>query len=213
MSEIPKGDQYDTSAIDTHIKEIAKRERSITTGFRIKNFSQIVLWASLAGFAFALIFILISYGIRIIIYPPPEKEFIERPIPSEIILKLDEPLLVELNNETEDQRTMREINRNIKNTPNNKIVSEFTKFHKDSVDGFLVHTGWTYENSNSREPRSEFCYSRSSMIGEISSVRYDIATKKGKEFTEPPDVTTLMKEMNISNSLATKIINACYWFN
>ena len=90
MSDIPKADQYDTSAIDTHIKEIAKRERSITTGLRLKNLSQIVLWTSLAGFAFALIFILISYGIRLMIYPPPEKEFIERPIPSEVTLKLDE---------------------------------------------------------------------------------------------------------------------------
>ena len=97
MSDIPEADQYDTSPIDTHIKEVAKRERSITRGFQIKNFGQMVLWGSLAGLAFALIFILISHGIRLMIYPPPEKEFIERPIPSEITLKLDEPLLVELN--------------------------------------------------------------------------------------------------------------------
>ena len=214
MSEIPKGDQYDTSAIDTHIKEIAKRERSITTGFRIKNLSQIVLWLSLAGFAIALIFILISYGIRLIKYPPPEKEYIERPIPSEITLKLDEPLLVELNNETQDQRTMREIERNNKNTPNNKVVSEFTKFNSIQVGEYSVTTGWTYENSNARRPKNEFCYTSSPSLGKkISSLRTEIATKKDQEFSVLPNKAALIEEMNISNSLATDMIDACEWFN
>ncbi len=211
MSDIPKADQYDTSAIDTHIKEIAKRERSITTGLRLKNLSQIVLWTSLAGFAFALIFILISYGIRLMIYPPPEKEFIERPIPSEVTLKLDEPLLVELNNETQDQRSMRNIEKNINPNQQNKIVSKFTKFHTIGVGEYTVTTGWNYENSNSRKPESEFCYTTSGSLGQISFLRHNIANKKGEEFTFLPNKAALIEEMNISDSLATDIINACYW--
>lgn len=213
MTEIPKGDQYDTSAIDTHIKEIAKRERSITTGFRIKNFSQIVLWASLAGFAFALIFILISYGIRIIIYPPPEKEFIERPIPSEITLKLDEPLLVELNDETQDQRSMRNIEKNINSTQQNNIVKSFVIFRTANVDIYTVTTGWEYSDSNAREPEKEWCYTSSPSISNTTSLRHDIGAKEKKRFTKEIDTNILSQEMDIDFSLAMKIINACNWSN
>jgi len=214
MSDIPKADQYDTSAIDTHIKEIAKRERSITTGLRLKNLSQIVLWTSLAGFAFALIFILISYGIRLMIYPPPEKEFIERPIPSEITLKLDEPLLVELNNETEDQRSMRNIEKNIKTTQQNNIVKTFVKFSSNSVDQYTVETGWQYSNSNAREPEKEWCYTQYLIDdANISSIKHDIAEKQNDSFTQEPNANLLSQEMNIDLNLAMKIINACNWFN
>ena len=214
MSEIPKGDQYDTSAIDTHIKEIAKRERSITTGFRLKNFSQIVLWTSLAGFAFALIFILISYGIRLMIYPPPEKEFIERPIPSEITLKLDEPLLVELNNETEDQKTMRNIEKNINSTQQNNIVKTFVKFSTKTVGEYKVWTGWEYIDSNAREPEKEWCYTNTSIdAANISSIRHNIAAKENKSFTQEPDVNLLSEDMGLDISSAMQIINACNWSN
>ena len=213
MTEIPKGDEYDTSAVDTHILEVAKRERSITQSFRIKNFGQMVLWGGLAGIIFALAFILISYGVRLMIYPPPEKEFLEQSIPAEITLKLDEPILVELNDETQDQRTMREIDRNSKNTPNNKVVSEFTKFNTTQVGEYTVTTGWTYENSNSRRPKNEFCYTNSPSLGEISSLRHDIAGKKDEEFNVLPNKAALIEEMNISSSLATDMIDACQWFN
>jgi len=212
MTEIPKGDEYDTSAVDTHILEIAKRERSITQSFHIKNFGQMVLWGGLAGIIFALAFILISYGVRLMVYPPPEKEFLEQSIPSEITLKLDEPILVELNDETQDQRTMREIDRNSKNTSTNKVVSQFTKFTSEEVGDYEVTSGWTYENSNSRKPNNEFCYITISSTGN-THLRQTIAQKEGNEFTMSPDETALMEEMNISSSLATKIINACNWSN
>ena len=214
MSEIPKGDQYDTSAIDTHIKEIAKRERSITTGFRLKNFSQIVLWTSLAGFAFALIFILISYGIRLMIYPPPEKEFIERPIPSEITLKLDEPLLVELNNETEDQRSMRNIEKNMNATQQNNIVKNFVAFTEQTVGGYIVTTGWQYSDSNAREPEIEWCYTNSPIdTANRSMMRHDIAEKENKSFTKEPNANLLAQDMGLDISSAMQIINACNWSN
>lgn len=212
MTEIPKGDEYDTSAVDTHILEVAKRERSITQSFRIKNFGQMVLWGGLAGIIFALAFILISYGVRLMIYPPPEKEFLEQSIPSEITLKLDEPILVELNDETQDQKTMREIDRNIKNAPNNKVVGEFTKFIFIEVGGYEVVSGWRYENSNSRNPSTEYCYVTYSLEGN-KSIRHNIGQRDGDEFTEIPDETTLVEEMNISSSLAIDIIDACQWFN
>jgi len=212
MTEIPKGDEYDTSAVDTHILEVAKRERSITQSFRIKNFGQMVLWGGLAGIIFALAFILISYGVRLMIYPPPEKEFLEQSIPSEITLKLDEPILVELNDETQDQKTMREIDRNIKNAPNNKVVGEFTKFIFIEVGGYEVVSGWRYENSNSRNPSTEYCYVTYSLEGN-KSIRHNIGQRDGNEFTEIPDETTLVEEMNISSSLAIDIIDACQWFN
>lgn len=212
MTEIPKGDEYDTSAVDTHILEIAKRERSITQSFHIKNFGQMVLWGGLAGIIFALAFILISYGVRLMVYPPPEKEFLEQSIPSEITLKLDEPILVELNDETQDQRTMREIDRNSKNTSTNKVVSKFTKFTSEKVGNYEVTTGWTYENSNSRKPSTEYCYTTTPSIG-ITELHHSIANKEDNEFTMSPDETALMEEMNISSSLATKIINACNWSN
>ena len=214
MSDIPKADQYDTSAIDTHIKEIAKRERSITTGLRLKNLSQIVLWTSLAGFAFALIFILISYGIRLMIYPPPEKEFIERPIPSEITLKLDEPLLVELNNETQDQRSMRTIEKNIDPAQQNKIVKSFTKFTEQTVGDYKVTTGWTYSDSNAREPKDEWCYTVSRLDDSlISTKHHNIANKENKSFTLEPNANLLAQEMGLDISSAMQIINACNWFN
>ena len=212
MTEIPKGDEYDTSAVDTHILEVAKRERSITQSFRIKNFGQMVLWGGLAGIIFALAFILISYGVRLMIYPPPEKEFLEQSIPSEITLKLDKPILVELNDETQDQKTMREIDRNIKNAPNNKVVGEFTKFIFIEVGGYEVVSGWRYENSNSRNPSTEYCYVTYSLEGN-KSIRHNIGQRDGNEFTEIPDETTLVEEMNISSSLATDMIDACQWFN
>lgn len=212
MTEIPKGDEYDTSAVDTHILEIAKRERSITQSFHIKNFGQMVLWGGLAGIIFALAFILISYGVRLMVYPPPEKEFLEQSIPSEITLKLDEPILVELNDETQDQRTMREIDRNSKNTSTNKVVSQFTKFTTEEVGDYEVTTGWTYENSNSRKPSKEYCYTTTPSIGS-TQLRHSIAHKESDEFTISPDEADLMEEMNISSSLATKIINACNWSN
>jgi len=214
MSEIPKGDQYDTSAIDTHIKEIAKRERSITTGFRLKNLGQIVMWISLAGFAFALIFILISYGIRLMVYPPPEKEFIERPFPSEITLKLDEPVLVELNNETEDQRTMRNIEKNINSTQQNNIVKTFVKFSTKTVGEYEVWTGWEYIDSNAREPEKEWCYTNTSIdAANISSIRHNIAAKENKSFTQEPNVNLLSEDMGLDISSAMQIINACNWSN
>ena len=214
MSDIPKADQYDTSAIDIHIKEVAKRERSITRGFQIKNFGQMVLWGSLAGFAFALVFILISYGIRLMIYPPPEKEFIERPIPSEITLKLDEPLLVELNNETEDQRSMRNIEKNMNATQQNNIVKTFTKFSRQTVGEYTVTTGWQYSDSNAREPEKEWCYTNSRIdTANISDIRHSIAEKENSSFTQEPNANLLSQDMGIDISSAMQIINACNWFN
>ena len=240
MSDIPKADQYDTSAIDTHIKEIAKRERSITTGLRLKNLSQIVLWTSLAGFAFALIFILISYGIRLMIYPPPEKEFIERPIPSEvtlkldetpipseitlkldetsipsgITLKLDEPLLVEVNNETEDQKTMRNIEKNINSTQQNNIVKNFVAFTEQTVGGYIVTTGWQFSDSNAREPEKEWCYTHSNIdSANRTMTRHNIAEKENKRFTQEPNVDILSQDMGLDISSAMQFINACNWSN
>ena len=89
-----------------------------------------------------------------------EKEFLEQSIPSEITLKLDEPLLVELNNETEDQRSMRNIEKNIKTAQQNNIVKTFVKFSSNSVDQYKVETGWQYSNSNAREPELEWCYTQ-----------------------------------------------------
>ena len=214
MSDIPKADQYDTSAIDIDIKEVAKRERSITRGFQIKNFGQMVLWGSLAGFAFALVFILISYGIRLMIYPPPEKEFIERPIPSEITLKLDEPLLVELNNETEDQRSMRNIEKNMNATQQNNIVKTFTKFSRQTVGEYTVTTGWQYSDSNAREPEKEWCYTKSSIdTANVSDITHSIAEKENRSFTQEPNANLLAQDMGLDISSAMQIINACNWSN
>ena len=230
MSDIPKADQYDTAAIDTHIKEIAKRERSITTGLRLKNLSQIVLWTSIAGFAIALIFILISYGIRLMIYPPPEKEFIENPIPSEIslkldetpipseiTLKLDEPLLVEVNNETEDQKTMRNIENNMNANQQNNIVKTFVKFQTKTVGEYTVTTGWQYVDSNAREPEKEWCYTNSrkdsSNMSYMSYSRHSIAEKENKNYILEPNANLLSQDMGLDISSAMQIINACIWFN
>lgn len=214
MTEIPKGDEYDTSAVDTHIREVAKRERSITQSFRIKNFGQMVLWGGLAGIIFALAFILISYGVRLMIYPPPEKEFLEQSIPSEITLKLDEPLLVELNNETEDQRIMRNIENNFNPTQQNKIIKSFSKFQEQTVNGYKVTTGWRYFDSNARKPEKEWCYTESnSIIGGISLMHYTIASKENNSFTREPNANLLAQEMGIDISSAMQIINACIWDN
>mgnify|MGYP006093098249 CR=1 FL=1 len=214
MTEIPKGDEYDTSAVDTHILEVAKRERSITQSFRIKNFGQMVLWGGLAGIIFALAFILISYGVRLMIYPPPEKEFLEQSIPAEITLKLDEPILVELNDETQDQRSMRNIENNFNSTQQNEIIKSFSKFQEQTVNGYKVTTGWRYFDSNARKPDSEWCYTESNSItGGITNMHYTIANKKNNSFTREPNANLLAQEMGIDISSAMQIINACIWDN
>lgn len=214
MTEIPKGDEYDTSAVDTHILEVAKRERSITQSFRIKNFGQMVLWGGLAGIIFALAFILISYGVRLMVYPPPEKEFLEQSIPSEITLKLDEPILVELNDETQDQRSMRNIESNINSIQENNIAKTFVIFRETTVGEYKISTGWQYADSNSREPEEEWCYTDSILkTGNASHITYSIARKKNQRFTKEPNAVFLSEDMGLDISSAMQIINACNWSN
>ncbi len=86
---IPDGDEHDISAMQNHILEIAKRERAVTNQIRLNNLKPIILWLSFILIILSVIFVVASFGVRNIKYPPVEKKIIPPAIPKELKLNLD----------------------------------------------------------------------------------------------------------------------------
>jgi hypothetical protein len=89
INKIPEGDDYDISAMQNYILEIAKRERAVTNQIRLNNLKPIILWLGFILIALSLLFVVISYGVRLQKYPPIEKKVIPPPIPKELKLNMD----------------------------------------------------------------------------------------------------------------------------
>jgi hypothetical protein len=90
IDKIPEGDEHDISAMQNHILEIAKRERAVTNQIRLNNLKPIILWLSFFLIIISSLTVVVSYGIRLIKYPPVEKKIISPPIPKELKLNIDD---------------------------------------------------------------------------------------------------------------------------
>ncbi len=92
MSQIPEADEYDLSAIREHIKQVAKREEALTLDIKLKalkkNLPSIIGWFFLVSIIFSLLWVSVSYGVRLIRFPPIKEKIIQPELPEELKLNV-----------------------------------------------------------------------------------------------------------------------------
>ena len=92
VSQIPEADEYDLSAIREHIKQVAKREEALTLDIKLKalkkNLPSIIGWFFLISIITSLLWVSISYGVRLIRFPPIKEKIIQPEIPEELKLNV-----------------------------------------------------------------------------------------------------------------------------
>ena len=92
VSQIPEADEYDLSAIQEHIKQVAKREEALTLDIRLKAFKKnlpsILGWFFLGAIIFSLIWVAFSYGVRKMRFPPVKERIVQPKIPEELKLNV-----------------------------------------------------------------------------------------------------------------------------
>ena len=131
-------------AIDDQLEQVAKREKVVTNRLRLANLKRLLIMCGLGIILLAIAILIIFFGIRLLIYGPPEEVYPEIEIPSEVRLIIDERKPYE-----EQLLKIQE--------KSGEVVTNYNIFkERSAIDlGFLsVVTGWKFPNpeSNPTDP-------------------------------------------------------------
>ena len=134
-------------AIDDQLEQVAKREKVVTNRLRLANLKRLLIMCGLGIILLAIAVLIIFFGIRLLIYGPPEEVYPEIEIPSEVRLIIDERKPYE-----EQLLKIQE--------KSGEVVTNYNIFkERSAIDlGFLsVVTGWKFPNPESN-PTDQWCY-------------------------------------------------------
>ncbi len=147
-------------AIDDQLEQVAKREKVVTNRLRLANLKRLLIMCGLGIILLAISILIIFFGIRLLIYGPPEEVYPEIEIPSEVRLIIDERKPYE-----EQLKRIQE--------KSGELVTDYSIFkRRDAKDlGFiLVVTGWGFPNPESN-PNRQWCYVD---LGKEGDIEFDI---------------------------------------
>ena len=134
-------------AIDDQLEQVAKREKVVTNRLRLANLKRLLIMCGLGIILLAIAILIIFFGIRLLIYGPPEEVYPEIEIPSEVRLIIDERKPYEEQLLQIQERS-------------GELVTDYSIFkRRDAKDlGFIqVVTGWSFPNPKSN-PNRQWCY-------------------------------------------------------
>jgi len=134
-------------AVDDQLEQVAKREKVVTNRLRLANLKRLLIMSGLGIILLSIAILIIFFGIRLLIYGPPQEVYPEIEIPSEVRLIIDERKPYE-----EQLLKIQE--------KSGEIVTNYNIFKtRSAIDlGYLqVVTGWKFPNPES-DPTHQWCY-------------------------------------------------------
>ena len=84
-----------------------------------------------------------------------------------------------------------------------KLVTEYTIFHKAQFDDFLISTGWKFRKSSDTEPYHQYCH------WHISQTRQVVLGSNG---VLAEDLADQVRAEGVSMADATRYFTHCRWF-
>ena len=223
MTEPTSFKSHNFNAVNEQILQIAKREKARTFAYRLKSFQTIFMYAAVAALIIAFLMLATAWAKRIISAPyyPPKIEIV-RPevIEKEVIKVVQVPVersIMETSGSGYEGPDVENTNSNTSSGGSQvSVVTNFTTFKtvsspELSTSGIsIVVTGWQYEDSESKYPESQYCYTEKSTPGR-TKIRIELGeiSKKG-EYSSYID-SKLARETLVSQSNLEKALAKCQW--
>ena len=229
MSDPLEYTSHNFDAVNNQIQEIADRERSRSFAYRLQSYK----WLALYGLAITLAIILFFYFSSLIYrnlnapYPLQETKVIKPEIiEREVIKVIKIPTESNLTSASETNTAYEgpnnsEIKTSAESSFSNSgrnVVKKFTTFRTLSTSEFLAHgfseitTGWSYKDSESKFPDSQYCYIlKNNSSGSSTSVHVQLANIDPKGNLINDVNSNSAREAGILQSVLNKAMKKCQW--
>lgn len=224
MTEPTSFKSHNFNAVNEQILQIAKREKARTFAYRLKSFQTIFMYAAVAALIIAFLMLASAWAKRIISAPyyPPKTEIVRPEVIEKEVLKVVqvpvERSIMETFGSGYEGPDVENINSNTSSGGSQvSVVTNFNTFKTVSSPGLSssgiseVVTGWRFEDSESKYPEYQYCYTNKSTPGKTTTTRIELG-----EISEEGEYSSyinskLARETSVSQSNLNKALAKCQW--